>query len=134
MKKLTTASINGHDVDFFEPPHTEPDFPWVDVLQLARAFLPEEPATLMLKSTQRFDDGKTVKTIPIEGRLTTIMCHAMAQGLCGAIDQISDIDEDGPAFKAYCAVAGRVATEHWPMPIGEMLEAFHNQGGPFLRG
>jgi len=133
-RKLAEAQIDGKTVAFFAPPHAEPDFPWVDVHQLCRAFLDRGAAAVMLKSTQRFDDGKAVKTISVEGRLTTIMCHAMAQGLCGAIDDAKGFGEDGPAFTAYSMAAAGVAVKYWPMPINEMISAFHNQGGPFLRG
>jgi len=121
-------------VAFFEPPHTEPDFPWVDTMQLAAAFLPGDAAAIMLKNTQRFEDGKTVVTIRDGDRLTTIMCHAMAQGLCGAIDAVNGTsEEDGPAFMAYGRAAAQVAKEHWPLGLAGMIEAFHNVGGPYLR-
>jgi hypothetical protein len=135
MTKLASIDIKGKQVAFFKPPHTEPDFPWVDVLQLASAFLPTDAAEHMLRSTQRYEDGKTVKTIIDGGRLTTIMCHAMAQGLVGAIDELhGHKEEDGPAFRLYCRQASKVAVEHWPMGVHSMIEAFHSPGGPFLRG
>lgn len=36
-KILATTEINGKPVSFFTPPHAEPDFPWVDVQELAAA-------------------------------------------------------------------------------------------------
>ena len=71
-------------------------------------------------------------------KIVTIIPHAFAQGLCGAIDQWDgfvkkDEDETGPAHDAYCRAAGHVAADHWPLDLDQLIHAFHNPGGPFLR-
>lgn len=131
--KLATAEINGKSVDFFEPPHMEPDFPWVDVFQLARAFLSKGAARAMLKNAKGFDGGKSAPTLTCDGVLVTIQCHAMAQGMCGGIDNVKgNYDEDGPVFKAYTEAAGIILMNHTDMTPDEALEAFNNPGGPFM--
>ncbi|WP_314712913.1 hypothetical protein [Sphingobium yanoikuyae] len=137
---LARAEINGKLVTFFSPPHAEPDFPWVDVEELARAFLDDGAAKRMVQHAQNFDrDNRPVTTAQNGDRIATIIPHAFAQGLCGAIDQwdgfIPDEEEDnGPAHWAYCGVAGRVCADHWPLSFEQIFQAFNNQGGPFLRG
>lgn len=140
-KFVGTADINGKPVSFFTPPHSEPDFLWVDVEQLAKAFLPRSAARRMLKHSHDFDrENRPVATARCGNRIATIMCHAMAQGLCGAIDQILHNyvanDDDwggGPSGAAYCLAAGQMMHDHNPLPIELLGKAFHNQGGPFLR-
>lgn len=138
-KLLTQAEVNGRLVSFFSPPHMEPDFPWVDVEELARAFLPRPAAKRMVRHAHDFDrSNRPVTTTRNGDRIVTIMPHAFAQGLCGAIDQWNgfvekDPDDTGPAHDAYCAVAGRVAADHWPLEIDQLIHAFKNPGGPFLR-
>lgn len=137
-KVLTVADINGKPVTFFSPPHTAPDFPWVDVEQLAAAFLDDEAARRMVTHAQNFDRRHRSVVTAVNGdRIATIFCHAMAQGLCGAIDQWNgfaggDDDDDGPAFKEYCLAAGITAAKHWPLDFPDMIHAFRNPGGPFL--
>lgn len=128
--KLAAAKINGKKVDFYEPPHMEPDFPWVDVFQLARAFLPKGAARAMLKNAEGFDGGKSVLTVTCDGALVTIQCHAMSQGMVMAIDGHG---EDGPAHKAYAEAAGSILVANTDMTLEETLEAFHNPGEPFTR-
>lgn len=138
---LATAVINGKDVSFFSPPHDEPDFLWVDVDQLAKAFLPRAAARKMLKLVHNFDrDNRPVTTARCGDRIATIMCHAMAQAMCGAIDQtvhayVKQDDEwgGGPSETAYSIAAGRMMAEHSPLSITDLGAAFHNQGGPFMR-
>lgn len=137
---LTAAEINGKQVAFFSPPHSEPDFPWVDVEELAKAFLPRSAAKRMVQHAHRFsrEEGQSTATARNGNKIVTIIPHAMAQGLCGAIDQwngfVKNDDDTGPAHDAYCTAAGHVAAEHWPLSLGDMIRAFHNPGGPFLKG
>lgn len=137
---LTRAEINGKLVSFFSPPHTEPDFPWVDAEELAAAFLDADSAKRMVEHTHAFDRQNLPVTTAQNGdRIATIMPHAMAQGLCGAIDQwngfeAADDDDNGPAFNAYCRAAGVAAADHWPLSFDQMMHAFHNPGGPYLQG
>jgi hypothetical protein len=134
MSKLGTATINGHQVSFFKPPHSEPDFPWVDVEELASAFLPADEAKRLVEHAQGFDrDARPVATARNGDRIATIMPHVLAQGLCAAIDQFDGhAEEEGPAFAACCRAAGRFAAEHWPMSFDDIITAFHHPGGPFL--
>ncbi|WP_276120348.1 hypothetical protein [Pararhizobium qamdonense] len=137
-KFLDTAQINGKPVSFFSPPHDEPDFLWVDVEELAKAFLPCTAARKMIKLSHKFE---TENRLARHGtRISTITCHAMAQGMCGAIDQalhgyVKSGDEwgGGPSETAYCIAAGQMMANHSPMPISELGRAFHNLGGPFMR-
>lgn len=139
-KFLARTEINGSAVSFFSPPHAEPDFPWVDVEELAAAFLDAAPAKRMVEHAHNFDrEHRPVTTARNGDRIATIIPHAFAQGLCGAIDQwsgfvASDDDDGGPAFSAYCLAAGKVAVEHWPLDFEQIIHAFRNQGGHFLRG
>ena len=142
MRKLGTATIRGKEVSFFEPPHNDgPDFPWVDVKELSGAFLPPQAAIRLVDHAQRFGaDGERVVTVARNGdSIATIMCHAMAQGLCGVIDQQNGFvpahaDEAGPVHWEYCIAAGRFAADHWPLSFEGLLHAFHHGGGHFMRG
>lgn len=138
-KLLARADINGQSVSFFSPPHAEPDFPWVDIEELAGAFLDAEGAKRMVQHVHNFDrDHRPVATAQNGDRIATIAPHAIAQGLCQAIDQWSgfvanDDEDNGPAFWAYCAKAGVIAADHWPMDFADLIHAFKNPGGPFMR-
>ena len=142
MSKLGTTTINGHEVSFFEPPHKDgPDFPWVDVKELAGAFLPPEATARMVKHAQQFGgDGPRVVSVTRNGDdIATIVPHALAQGLCGAIDnwngfKPADADDNGPVHWAYCIAAGQFAADHWPLSFEGIIHAFHNPGGHYLRG
>lgn len=140
MTKLGEITVNGKQVSVFKPPHDEPDFPWVDVEELAAAFLPPDAAARMVGHSQRFgDDARVVSTARNGDRIATIFCHAMAQGLCGAIDQWSglqpeDEDDTGPAHNEYCARLGIFAADHWPLSFDQIIHAFHNPGGKFMKG
>lgn len=140
MTKLGEIVVNGKHVSVFRPPHDEPDFPWVDAEELARAFLPKAAAKRMVSHTQHFGgDVRAVATAANGDRIATIMCHAMAQGLCGAIDQWKgfkpkDDDDNGPSHQAYCLALGVFAADHWPLSFEQMIHAFHNPGGKFMRG
>ncbi|MCR6671460.1 hypothetical protein [Devosia ginsengisoli] len=141
MTKLGTATINGKSVSFFEPPHKDgPDFPWVDVKELAGAFLPPDAAIRMVEHAQRFGgDGERVVTVTRNGDdIATIICHALAQGLCGFIDQQNgfapaDADDAGPVHWQYCIAAGRFAADHWPLSFEGIIHAFHHGGGHFMQ-
>lgn len=140
-KFVGTATINGKEVSFFTPPHSEPDFLWVDVEQLAKAFLPRSAARKMLKHANDFDrNNRPLATAACGDRIATIMCHAMAQGMLGAIDQAlhgyTKQDDEwggGPSETAYCVAAGQMMYEHHRLPVELLGKAFHNQGGPFMR-
>ena len=137
---LARAAINGRLVTFFSPPHAEPDFPWVDVGELAAAFLDPGAAKRMVEHTHKFDrNSRPMVTVRNGDKIATIIPHAMAQGLCGAIDEVSGFipdhdDDNGPTHDAYCAVAGRIAADYWPLSFEDIFHAFKNPGGPFLRG
>lgn len=136
-KLLTRAMIDGKPVSFFSPPHDEPDFPWVDAEELASAFLDAEAAARLTQHAQAFDgENRTVATAVNGDRIATIICHAMAQGLCGAIDHWNGhapSEDGGPAAKAYGIAAAVTAADHWPLSFPDIIAAFHNNGGPFMR-
>lgn len=138
MSKLGEISVNGKTVSVFRPPHNEPDFPWIDVEELAKAFLPRQEARRIVKMTHKFGDGKRAHSTARNGdRIATIVCHAMAQGLVGMIDHGNGHRgdfEDGPAHRAYCTALGVFAAKHWPMSLQDIFHAFKNPGGEFLRG
>lgn len=136
-KKVGEATIRGKQVSFFAPPHSEPDFLWVDVEELAVAFLPEADAKRMVSHAQQFDpDNRAVVTAKNGDRLATIMCHAMAQGLCGFIDHLNgDAREHGPAYKDYCLASADMEDEHGTLSgLADIIKATRNNGGPFMRG
>lgn len=137
-KFVGAYEINGKPVSFFTPPHDEPDFLWVDVEGLAKAFLPRAAARKMIKLSHKFETE--TRLARHDERVVTIMCHAMAQGMCGAIDQdqhgyVKADDEwgGGPSETAYSIAAGRMMADHHPLPFSQLAKAFHNQGGPFMR-
>lgn len=140
-KFLAKATINGKEVSFFTPPHDEPDFLWVDIEELARAFMQEADAMRMVKHSQNlFKGSRTVTTAPNGDRIATIGSHAMAQGLCGFIDLLNghenarDEGFNGPAHTKYCFATAAVSNEHAPMSFEEIFAAFKNPGGPYMRG
>lgn len=139
MTKLGEITVNGKQVSVFKPPHDAPDFPWVDVEELALAFLDPAAATRMVGHSHRFGDtSRVVATTRNGDRIATIFCHAMAQGLCGAIDEWNgfkpaDEDDTGPAHWAYCIALGRFAADHWPMSFEDLIHAFKNPGGEFMK-
>lgn len=136
---LARTDINGQQVSFYSPPHSEPDFPWVDLEDLASAFLEGDAAKRMVQHAHNFDrDNRPMTTVRSGDRIATIVPHALAQGLCGAIDQWNgfvgkDEDDTGPAYDAYCRAAGHVAADHWPLDLDQMVQAVRNPGGPYLR-
>ncbi|WP_103171612.1 hypothetical protein [Paracoccus sp. SY] len=141
-EKLGEATINGKQVSIFTPPHDEPDFPWVDAYELARAFLPKPAAKEIVERTKRFSKGPSaVATTRNGGKVSIIMCHAMAQGLMGSIDDLSGHSDSedgawpdgGPAFQEYSINAGRFMADNWPLSFEDLMAAFKNQGGPFMR-
>ncbi|MGN6548480.1 MAG: hypothetical protein ACTHJ3_01090, partial [Pararhizobium sp.] len=110
MTKLGEITVNGKSVSVFKPPHSEPDFPWVDVEELARAYLPRGEARRIVKMTHSFGgDIRAHATVRNGGRIATIICHAMANGLVGTIDHANghrgDADE-GPAHREYSLALG----------------------------
>ncbi|AYD02225.1 hypothetical protein [Neorhizobium sp. NCHU2750] len=140
-KFLATAEINGKPVSFFTPPHDEPDFLWVDIEELAGAFLPEADAKRMVQHAQNLFPGqRSVATATNGDRIATIACHSMAQGFCGFIDHLNghNVEEDGamhgPAHIAYCFASADMEIEHRPKSFEEIFAAFKNNGGPFMRG
>ncbi|MBN8292811.1 hypothetical protein JI664_12625 [Rhodobacter sp. NTK016B] len=134
--KIGEAIINGRPVSFFTPPHDEPDFLWVDMQELARAFVPRDVARRLLSNTQRFDQGGRVATTARNGsKIATIVPHPIAQAVVGAMDHMSGHPDDGgPFFSEYCRQAARFSKDHSPMSLDDMLAAFKNSGGPFLAG
>lgn len=138
MTKLGEITVNGKQVSVFKKPHDEPDFPWVDVEELAKAFMPRSRARGIVAATQKFgraEGERACATARNGDRIATIICHAMAQGLCGLIDWEGGYgyDEGGPAHNAYSAALGGFIHDQQLMTIEEMFAAFRNSGGPSLR-
>lgn len=138
MTKLGEITVNGKQVSVFKPPHDEPDFPWVDVEELARAYMPKGAAREIVKKTHRFGgDVRSCVTVKNGDRIATIICHAMAQGLCAMIDFTKGHrgeDEDGPCWREYALALGKFTASNYPMSLDQMVHAFKNPGGKFLRG
>lgn len=142
-KFVGMKEINGKSVSFFTPPHDEPDFLWVDVAELAKAFLPRSAARKLLRHSWSFarDMGDRPAQSAINGSaIVTIIPHSMAQGLCGAIDEINgeargdDEWGGGPAETKYSVAAGHALHDFMPgMGFEGLFKAYHNVGGPFLR-
>jgi len=138
--KLGEITVNGKSISMFTPPHPQPDFLWVDAEELAAAFLNAEDAKRMTQHAQRYgDDVRAVVTVPNGDRIATVMCHAMAQGLCGAIDhwkgfKPKDDHDTGPAHNAYCLAAGRFMADNWPLSFEGMIHALRHPGGDFMKG
>lgn len=136
-EKLGEVTINGKQVSFFSPPHDEPDFPWVDVYELARAFTPKHRAKRIVEQTKRFSKGPSaVRAAKNGSSVTLIMCHAMAHGLMMALDFEAGHrgdDEEGPAFIEYSRKAGVFFADNFKMSIEEIVHAFNNPGGPIMR-
>jgi hypothetical protein len=140
-KFLAKASINGKGVSFFTPPHDEPDFVWVDIEELALAFMPEADAKRMVAAAQTFVPGhRAVATVANGPRIATIASHVMAQGFCGMIDHLNghtNVREEGlngPAFTDYCLASADVEADHGTLSFEDIGKAFRNSGGPFMRG
>ena len=138
LAKIGEIAVNGKQVSVFRPPHDEPDFPWVDVEELAKAFLPRAEARRIVTMTHKFGgDVRTCATVRSGDRIATIICHAMAQGLCQMIDWKKGHrgeTESGPAHREYGLAFGAFAAERCPMSFEEIVHAFNNPGGKFLRG
>lgn len=138
MSKLGEITVNGRRVTVFRPPHNDPDFPWVDVEELAKAYLPEARARHIVEMTHSFGgDVRAYATARNGDRIATIICHAMAHGLVGMVDFQNGYRgefEEGPAHREYSLAMGVFAADNWPMRFGEIIHAFKNPGGKFLAG
>lgn len=137
MTKLGEIELNGKKVSVFKPPHDEPDFPWIDVEELARAYLPRSEARGIVKKTHAFGgETRACATAKNGDRIATIIPHAMAQGLCGLIDFKQGHhtpDDDGPVQMEYGKKLSKFAIDNWPMDLEQMIWAYHNPGGRFLK-
>ena len=137
MSKLGEITVSGYQVSVFRPPHHEPDFPWVDVTELAAAYLGKDAGNLVVRVTRQFGTQKRAYAVARNGdNIATIVCHAMAQGLCGMIDLKNGWDGDddnGPVHREYCLAFGIFAADHWPMTFDDIRHAFQNPGGEYLR-
>jgi hypothetical protein len=137
MSKLGEITLNGKQVSVFEKPHNEPDFPWIDVEELAKAYLPRAEARRIVSMTHKFGEGyRACATARNGDRIATIICHAMAQGLCAMIDfkkGFRDPEAAGPVHMEYSVALGHFVHDYSPMSLEEMVRAFHNPGGPFLK-
>jgi hypothetical protein len=137
VSKLGEINLNGKPVSVFKPPHKEPDFPWVDVAELACAYLGDEAAQSVVRMTREFGVEKRAYAVAKNGDgIATIVCHAMAQGLCQMIDHQNGWRgeaEEGAAHREYGFALGRFAADHWPLSFDDIFHAFKNPGGDFLR-
>lgn len=137
MSKLGEITLNGKQVSVFKPPHDEPDFPWVDVAELASALMDDGAAARIVKMTRGFGSDKRAYAVAKNGDgIATIICHAMAQGLCSMVDFHSGWRGDpdgGAAHREYGFAFGKFAADHWPLSFEDIRHAFNNPGGHFLR-
>jgi len=137
MGKVGEATIRGKQVSFFTPPHDEPDFLWVDMEELAKAFVPRRDVKRMVEHARGFSsDARAYSTARNGDRIAIIVCHAMAQGFCGFIDQMNGHGRkmQGPAYNDYCFASAHMEIEHAPKrTFDDIMAAFHNNGGPFMR-
>ncbi len=135
-KKLGEIVVNGRQVSVFSPPHSDPDFPWVDVEELARAYVSRTRAKRIVAMTKDFGGTTRAYATARNGdRIAIIVCHAMAQGVCGLVDfenGYRDEFGEGPVHRAYSLALGVFAAEHWPMDFDAIFHAFKNPGGPFM--
>lgn len=137
-----SSEINGQSVAFFSPPHDESDFLWVDLEQLTRAFVSEETAIQLVKTSHQLGRLKRpTATAHHNGRILTIVCHPIALGVCGVIDHkqgyVSASDSDwnnGPAALAYIKTLAEAQETFAPLSFEQMFAASANEGGPFMRG
>jgi len=134
IREIAKAEINGRTVTFYEQPHHEADFLWVDGQELAAAFLEPDAAQTLFEMTQRNPAMSGAVRVRAADRLVTIISHPMAQGMCAAIDEIDGYPEDdGPAFNGYCRASAKVHQHHWRLGVDGLIAAFRNAGGPVLR-
>lgn len=141
-KFVNAVEINGKMVSFFSPPHDEPDFFWVDIYELANAFLSNDAAQTLVNHAQNFDrTNRAAETAAHNGRIVTVISHPLAHGLCGAIDGWNGHTDalegewgGGPAFLAYSVAAADIMRGHYGGGFSELMAAFKNQGGPSMQG
>lgn len=134
--KLGEITLNGKQVSVFAPPHNEPDLPWVDVEELAKAYFAKRLSKKIVAMTHQFGgDVRSYSTAKNGDRIATIVPHALAQGLCGAMDHWNGHPkQDGPIFNEYVFNMAHFAMDKAPMNLEAMLHAYHNPGGKYLRG
>jgi hypothetical protein len=138
---LGTKPINGTEVSFFSPPHDGPDFLWVDVKELAMAFLPEDQANRMVGLAQSFgQEGRAVETTTHQDRIVTIAPLPIARGMCDLIDRLNGYVPDetsnwlnGPCALAYVVASSDAQFDYCPLGLQGIGDAFKNQGGPYMR-
>ncbi|MGE4372903.1 MAG: hypothetical protein AB7E29_08390 [Xanthobacter sp.] len=140
-KKIGEITVNGRQVSMFTPPHDQPDFMWVDIEELARAFLPRAEARRMAAMARQVGGNKRTHATATNGdKIVTIVCHAEAQGFLGFLDvkagRVPRNSEDmGPSSDTYSWAAAKFESEHGKLNSQEaIIHAFHNQGGPFTAG
>ncbi|MGJ7039665.1 hypothetical protein J2Y63_002923 [Shinella sp. BE166] len=139
---LGRAQVKDNEVSFFSPPHEEPDFLWVDLEELAKAFLSEDAAIRMVKHTHNFGMVNRPTTTAVRGdKIVTIVPHPMAQGFCAFIDHENghvELDQDewnvGPANLAYTRALAAAHEKFLPLGLEGLAATYRNQGGPQMRG
>ncbi|MFG6535798.1 hypothetical protein [Sulfitobacter sp. CS16] len=132
--KAATLQLNGMPVTFHKSPLIGvPDFPWVDILQLAAALDSPYPDDAIVRLCQRFPDGgDLVKAVSFEGSIVTIVAHPIAQGLAGALDNRDGADraDGGPKHNAYSDIAAQAMRDHFKMPLEDAFAAFRRHNTP----
>jgi len=139
---LGKVDIKGKPVSFFSPPHDEPDFLWVDLEELAKAFLPDDAAIRMVKHSHNFGMVNRPTEAAVCGdKIVTIVPHPMAQGFCAFIDHENghiELNEEewslGPANLAYVRAFADAHKKYMPLGFNGLFAAYSNQGGPYMRG
>ncbi|CAN7653255.1 hypothetical protein [Rhizobium sp. LjRoot254] len=136
-RMLATAELNGARVSFFEPPHSEPDFPWVDLRELTAAVCPPSLRAQMVRNAAKICRGvqQPVLTVTNGFDEIEIVSHLTAQAVCATIDELETgcPDPHGLAEEAFLAVAFDTYSKCYPMTVEEVVAAMGNLGGSFGR-
>lgn len=124
-KKIIEAAINGHPVSFYEPPHHEPDLPWVEGKRLLYSFA--------VKGCVRVSHSSLYGLTSRGGAAGDLICHCSAAGMCDVLDRRSgSATIGGRAFSAYTeALLEAVAA--YGLTGEDFLKALDNAGGPIWR-
>ena len=132
-----TQNVNGKPVTFYPSPLEGPDFPWVDIRELAVALDLPFTDDELIRHAQGFPGSKNgVRSISNGPRIVIIVSHPMGQGLAGYADvsrgfQGDDEDHHGPMHWKYCVAAGLSWSELGDFTLNQVFEAFkrHQEGG-----
>lgn len=134
---IAVSKLNGHPVSIFQPPHQEPDLPWVNVGELLTAICPDHLLGFYRRNVTAIFKRLGCRAFPISDKENevVIVSHLMAQALCATIDEMATgcPDPYGPREEGYVTWAYEAFSKHHPMTLDQAILAFANLGGPFAR-